>query len=54
MTGGRWGLLAVLSVIVGAVLAGSAHDGGVAVGTALNDSPGSSSMGVAPENSSPI
>ena len=48
MTGGRWGLLAVLSVIVGAVLAGSAHDGGVAVGTALNDSPGSSSMGVAP------
>jgi hypothetical protein len=48
MSQSLWRLLAVLSVILGAALAGCAQGGGIAGGTALNDSPGSSSMGVAP------
>jgi hypothetical protein len=48
MAGSLWRRLAVLSVILGAALTGCTQDSGVAGGTALNDSPGSSSMGVAP------
>jgi hypothetical protein len=39
-------LLAVLSVVLGVAVAGCAQGGGVIEGTALNDSPGSSSMGI--------
>jgi hypothetical protein len=42
----RWRLLAVLSVVLGVAIAGCAQGGGIAAGTALNDAPGSSSMGV--------
>jgi hypothetical protein len=41
-----WWLLAVLAVVLGVAVTGCAQGSGIAEGTALNDAPGTSSMGV--------